>query len=63
MLNCKQATILISQSMDGKLGSKQKIGLALHLLRCSGCRTYRKQLMVLRKGAQKYSQHSNDIDS
>lgn len=53
MLNCKQATALISLRMDKKLTMLQKISLRLHLMMCSGCRNFSKQMGFLRQGLRK----------
>jgi predicted anti-sigma-YlaC factor YlaD len=56
MLNCKQATALMSQRMDKELGLWQKIGLQMHLMMCSGCRNFRTQMEFLRQSCQKFTQ-------
>jgi hypothetical protein len=61
MLNCKRAVLLISQGMDKKLGILQRINLRFHLMRCGGCKDFRKQMMFLRKGCQNLSQCNPDI--
>ncbi|MFC1749803.1 zf-HC2 domain-containing protein [Pseudomonadota bacterium] len=49
MLNCKQATELASKSLDMKLPLRQKISLKLHLMMCSLCRAYEKQLKLIKR--------------
>ena len=56
MLNCKQATALMSQRMDKDLGLRQKMGLQMHLMMCSGCRNFRKQMEFLRQSCLKFTQ-------
>ncbi|HEY8119376.1 MAG TPA: zf-HC2 domain-containing protein [Methylophilaceae bacterium] len=48
MLSCKQASQLISQSLDRKLSWRERIGLRLHLLICDVCTRFRKQLQIMR---------------
>jgi hypothetical protein len=48
MMNCKHATQLISQQQDRKLGIMERIGLRLHLLMCSGCTNFNKQIDFIR---------------
>ena len=48
MMNCKHATQLISQQQDRKLGIMERIGLRLHLLICSGCSNFNKQIDFIR---------------
>ena len=53
MLSCKQATVLMSQSQDRKLGLKEKLNLRLHLLMCKGCRNFDRQMAFLRQATSK----------
>ena len=48
MLNCKQATHLMSEAQDRKLALGEQLPLRLHLFMCVGCRNYGKQLDFLR---------------
>ncbi|MBI5626468.1 MAG: zf-HC2 domain-containing protein [Nitrosomonadales bacterium] len=59
MLNCKHATMLMSQGMDKKLGMMQKMGLRFHLMMCSGCRNFNKQMEFLRQGCRKFTQQDS----
>ena len=59
MLNCKQAAALMSQGMDKELGMLQKIGLRFHLMMCTGCRNFSKQMKFLRQGCQKFPQQDS----
>ena len=52
MLNCRQITRLLSQSMDGKLRWHQNLAVRLHLLYCLWCRRYAVQLKFLRKATR-----------
>ena len=52
MLNCRQVTRLVSQSMDGRLRWYQRLGVRIHLLYCVWCRRYAAQLQFLRKATQ-----------
>lgn len=61
MLNCKQATLLMSQGMDRKLGSLQRVGLRLHLTMCSGCRNFNKQMVFLNESCRRLSQPDHGI--
>ena len=56
MLNCKQATELMSQGMDRKLAPMQRMSLRFHLLMCSGCRNFGRQMDFLRQGLRKFPQ-------
>ena len=59
MLNCKQATALMSQGMDKKLGILQSASLHLHLLMCDGCQNFNKHMQFLREGLRKFQQRSS----
>ncbi|KRH99917.1 zf-HC2 domain-containing protein [Curvibacter sp. PAE-UM] len=48
MLNCKQATQLMSEAQDRKLALGEQLPLRLHLFMCVGCRNYGRQLDFLR---------------
>ncbi|MBY0579018.1 MAG: zf-HC2 domain-containing protein [Burkholderiales bacterium] len=59
MLNCRKAAELMSQGLDRKLGTLQRIGLRLHLLMCSGCRNFDKQMNFLRDSCRKFPQQDS----
>jgi predicted anti-sigma-YlaC factor YlaD len=59
MLNCKQAAALMSQGMDKKLGVMQKMSLRFHLMMCSGCRNFSKQMEFLRHGCRELPQRDS----
>jgi hypothetical protein len=54
MLNCKETTGLISQGQDRPLTTVERIRLRLHLLLCSGCRNFNRQLDFLRTALRRY---------
>ncbi|MFV1922974.1 MAG: zf-HC2 domain-containing protein [Methylotenera sp.] len=47
MMNCKQASQLISRGLDVKLSKRERFALKLHLLMCKYCSRFRQQLMVI----------------
>lgn len=47
MMNCQQATRLISEAKDRPLGTQEKLALKVHLLMCSGCRNYNRHLNLI----------------
>ena len=49
MLTCKDATQLISRSMDASLPIVQRIRLRLHLFICEWCARYERQLFLIRE--------------
>ena len=48
MLSCKDTTRLISRSMDASLPVAERIRLRLHILICTGCARYERQLLLIR---------------
>jgi len=44
MLNCKQASQLISQGLDKKLSTRERFGLKMHLFICKYCKRFSQQL-------------------
>jgi hypothetical protein len=52
MLNCREATRLISQSMDARLPWHRRLAMRVHLLYCVWCRRYAAQLQFLRKATR-----------
>jgi hypothetical protein len=63
MLNCRQVTRLVSQSMDAKLRWYQSLGVRLHLLYCVWCRRYAAQLQVLRKASKELAPEVDAVPS
>jgi hypothetical protein len=49
MLSCKEASRLVSQGLDRRLGFAERLALRLHLLICDGCTNFSKQVAFLRK--------------
>jgi hypothetical protein len=45
---CRDMTALLSKAMDADLPFRERFAYKLHLLYCTGCRRYRKQLLKLR---------------
>lgn len=49
MLNCRDASRLISESLDRRLTWSEKINIVIHLALCRNCRQYKRQLKQLRQ--------------
>lgn len=47
MLNCKQASELVSQSLDRPLILKERWSVRFHLLICAACKRFAHQLMLM----------------
>lgn len=56
MLSCKKVTELCSQELDRQLGLGERVSLKAHLMMCSGCSNYRRQLLTLREVARTYAE-------
>lgn len=62
MLNCKEVTQLVSESLDRKLPFHQRLGIRIHLLMCKLCSRYERQLMFLRKASRAHKMHDENIE-
>ena len=49
MLSCKEASRLVSQGLDRRLGFGERVMLRVHLAICDGCTNFRDQVAYLRK--------------
>lgn len=48
MLSCKQASQIISQSLDKPLTMRERFALKLHLIICKYCKRFSQQVQTLR---------------
>ena len=48
MLSCKQASQIISQSLDKPLTTRERFALKLHLIICKYCKRFSQQVQTLR---------------
>ncbi|MFP3874175.1 MAG: zf-HC2 domain-containing protein [Thiohalophilus sp.] len=55
MLNCKDTTRLLSQQQDESLSFRKRMALRFHLMMCSGCHNYHKQIDFIHKACQRFS--------
>ena len=53
MLSCKQASRLVSQSLECKLTFRERFGLSLHLMMCDACKLFSRQLGLLRQAIKR----------
>lgn len=54
MLTCKEAAILLSDSLDMKLPLRQRVSLRIHLLMCKLCPRFERQLRFLKDSFTQY---------
>lgn len=52
MLSCKEASRLLSQSLDRKLSWKERLELRFHLFICDMCKRFAKQLKIMQIAMQ-----------
>jgi hypothetical protein len=58
MLSCKDATQLVSQGLDRRLGLRERVALRLHLVICDGCTQFRKQAAFLQKAVKRLKERT-----
>lgn len=55
MMNCQQATRLLSEAKDRPLQVKEKMALRMHLMICTGCRNFDKQVSFIREATRAFA--------
>jgi len=60
MLNCREVTRLISESQERKLSSLEKMPLKFHLMMCSGCNNFSKQVPFLSQAMRAFAKWDGD---
>ena len=56
MLDCQQASQLISKSLDRQLSWRERFAVLLHLLFCKYCKRFSQQLVTMRNAINRLSQ-------
>ena len=56
MLNCRDATRLLSESLDHPLPWRRRMGLWMHVSMCKYCSRFGKQIAWLRRFMRRYPQ-------
>ncbi len=54
-MKCREAARMLSQAQERKLSMKDRTLLEIHVMICSGCRGFSRQMDVLRKLARTYA--------
>ncbi len=62
MMNCQQATRLISESQDRALPLSQRVSLKVHLIMCSGCKNFSLQVPFLSQAMKAYAKGFDELD-
>lgn len=60
MMNCQQATKLISASQELALSLHEKLRLKMHVTMCSGCRNFSLQLPFLNTAMNAYAKGQDE---
>jgi len=63
MLNCQEATRLLSDRLEQPLSRGQRLALILHTLMCSACRNFGKQAEFLRRTAGRFADSDRIVRS
>lgn len=61
MIHCRKATELLSAAQDRPLATSERFALRLHLALCRHCRTFSRQLDLLRDASGRWKQQQNDL--
>lgn len=56
MLNCKQTSLLVSQSLDRPLTWRERMAVRMHLWICVYCRRFMQQLKLIRQQMSRWQQ-------
>lgn len=59
-MNCQKATRLLSDAQERELFLKESAALKFHVMMCSGCRNFGKQIGTLRDIAHRYAKGSDN---
>jgi hypothetical protein len=51
VISCRWAAQLMTQSLDGRLPVRQRVGLAVHAVLCGACRCFRHQIAAIDEAA------------
>ncbi len=62
MLNCHDATFLMSQGRERKLTFSERMKVRLHASMCSGCTNFERQLDQLSGAAKAFATHKAEAD-
>lgn len=60
MLNCHDATRLMSDAQEHPLTLMERLSLNFHLMMCKGCHNFNDQMGVVRKMARGYARGADD---
>lgn len=62
-LSCKQASQLVSQSLDRPISVRERLALSFHLLICKFCRRFNRQLTMISTAVHRLTRHTEQDES
>lgn len=62
MMNCKQATRLISESRDRPLSLPERMTLKMHVMMCTGCKNFSLQIPFLSQAMKAYAKGLDEVE-
>lgn len=63
MLNCKNATKLLSESLERTLPLSRRMGLKMHLLMCRFCARFEKQIKFMSNITRRHEKQCQEEDT
>jgi hypothetical protein len=60
MMNCREATRLMSEERDRALSVAERAALRYHTMMCKGCSNFREQMAFLSKAARRYREGQDE---
>ena len=61
MLDCRDATGLMSQGRERRLTLRERVALRLHWAVCSACRRFDRQLDLLREATRRFAAREDRV--
>jgi hypothetical protein len=55
MMKCRQVTELCSRELEQPLSVSESVNVRLHLMMCTGCTRFRRQIRILRDVSRAYA--------
>lgn len=62
MMNCRQATRLISESQDRPLSLPERMTLKMHVMMCTGCKNFSLQIPFLSQAMKAYAKGLDEVE-
>lgn len=60
MLNCQNTTRLYSESQERALTLQERMSIKMHVMMCSGCRNFGKQMHTIRQATRAYANGADE---